>query len=555
MRAEIRDYRGVERADIDLSQIALVAGNNEQGKSCVAEAIGAALTGNAIPIANVLKKDAKLLVKDGADAARATVTDGPQEITVLWPGCTVKVSDEHGWIETDYAAGFSHVLDLNDRDRAKVLAHYMDSTPTKKDIELAAADAGYSEAAVAKIVESIESNGWDATYKKTRDYTVNLKGQWQGITGEKYGAKKGESFRLDDGGPIRGFLVECLATAEKAVLDTAGVVAVSEAEVAALERLAGAKIESKIDVNNELNKARDLLDGLVADRASMPDDPEDVGGSLGKKPLACPECGVALSLLGAPGGKTRLIPHIEPEKVKPLSDSVIKRRDALDARLVEGKKVVGELEGKIITIQQQEKDAESAKKRLKEIDAAPKLDEAAVELAKDQVGDARSALTEFDNKVKAHKVHGDLAKNDLLIKVLAPDGLRKRVLAAKLGDFNSRLDTLSETAGWPQVLFDEDLNCHYGKRPFWAASMSGRWRARAVIQVAMAQIDKSAAVILDEADMLDTQGRNGLFKMLGSIAPKALVCMTFGGRDRAPQLKLAKLGVSYWIENGIAEEL
>ena len=43
--------------------------------------------------------------------------------------------------------------------------------------------------------------------------------------------------------------------------------------------------------------------------------------------------------------------------------------------------------------------------------------------------------------------------------------------------------------------------------------------------------------------------------MLGGIAIKALVCMTFGGRERVPNLKLAKLGVSYWIEAGIAEAI
>ena len=171
----------------------------------------------------------------------------------------------------------------------------------------------------------------------------------------------------------------------------------------------------------------------------------------------------------------------------------------------------------------------------------------------DDLGVATKA--EHDDAVEFRIIHGDLVKNGKLLLVLAPDGLRKRKLADKLEAFNIRLMDLSTVSGWQQVFIDENLDCNYGSRPLWAASKSGQWRARAIIQVAMAQMDGSAAVILDEADMLDTQGRNGLFKMLGSSELLALVCMTFSSRDKVPNLRLAQLGVSYWIENGVADEL
>lgn len=545
MKVEIRDYRGVERADIDLSHIALVAGQNEQGKSCVAEALRAALTGNPIPIAGVLKKDAKLLVRDGADHGSALVTILPDcGVQVNWPDCAVTVDGDSIQC-SDYASGLSHVMDLNLKDRSKVLADYMKSIPTKHDLELAAADAGYSKDAVAKIWESIDSGGWDATYTKTRDYTVNLKGQWQGITGEKYGALKGENFCAEGN---RDLLADALLEAEDAILDTAGALAVSEAEIAALKRTAANEIEDVRTLNDDLKKARDRFKDLQAERDSMPDDPAKAEDK--PKPLGCPDCGAALSLLAG-----RLVSYVDVKPEKPLPSKVIMRRDYLDETLADATRILTSMDDHIRSVARSVKEKTIAQARLDEIAKAPKLDDATVELAKNAASDARSALNDFDNKVKAHKIHGNLIKNDLLIKVLAPEGLRKRVLATKLDEFNESLNILCTAAGWAVVRIDESLDCHYGKRPLWAASMSGQWRARAVIQVAMAQMDGSAAVILDEADMLDTKGRNGLFAMLGGTGVRALVCMTFGGRERVPNLKQAGLGVSYWIENGVAEEL
>ena len=547
LKVEIRDYRGVERCDIELSPICLVAGNNEQGKSGVAQAVRAGLTPMVIPIAGVLKKDAKLLVRDGADKGHVTVTAETSATGVCWPACTV---DSSGDIKcSDYASGFTHVLDLNIKDRSKVLAHYMKSEPTKDDIEKAATDAGYSAAAVAKIVESITTGGWDHTYAKTRDYTVNLKGQWQGATGERYGPKKGEDFRAVGD---RDLLADALLAAEDAVVDTAGAVAVSEAEVDNLKRQvkAGNTAENKLLLNDQLNTARDSLVDIKDDRAAQPDDPESVEVV---DPIPCPECGAALKVIG--GFKPELRAYKEPVQPEALTPKQIKRRDDLDLMIDKTEKAIGYLEERIWTSSRLSKEGDAAKIQLEEIDKAPKVDEASMELAKDAVGDARSALTDFDNRVKAYKIHGDLVKNDLLIKVLAPDGLRKRVLVAKLDDFNRGLNDLCSFAKWSRVYLDENLECHYGKRPLWAASMSGQWRARAVIQVAMARMDDSAAVILDEADILDTQGRNGLFSMLKESGMRALVCMTFSGRAKVPNLKLAKLGRSYWIELGICEEL
>ena len=571
MQIKIRDYRGVERADIDLDKIALIAGRNEQGKTGVLEATRAALCGMAIPIVGVLKKDAKLLVRDGAEVGVASAEDGESIQAVTWPYANVKGTGDSIKC-TRYASGFSHLLDLTVQERASVLGSYIQSTPTKEDIEAAATDAGYQDSAIAKIWEGVRDGGWDATYRRARDYTVKLKGQWEQTTGErKYGAKKAadwkpEVFDFDDKpvdlGDDREALVDKYGQAEQAVLDTAGAVAVSEAEIERLNRqvAAASDTENRMKLNDELNPMRDKLQKAQTERSKIPDDPE-------KAPVlqaACPECGVVLVVEYPAMGSLSLRAYGGEGSKKVLSKEILERRAGLDERISEHKDEIRKLEDRITTASGLIATAEIAEKRLGEISRAPKLDEVAIQRAKDEFSHAQALVLAFDAKIRADKLHGDLVKNEKLIAILAPDGLRRRKLATKLDEFNGLLSRIGSDAGWPVVRLDEKLEGHYGTRPIWSASKSGQWRARAVIQIAMAMIDGSAAVLLDDADMLDSRGRNGLFAALdGAIGGqneigcslRALICMTFSKREQVPDLAAAGLGRSYWIEDGNAEAI
>jgi len=85
MHVSIRNYCAIERADLDLERIALVAARNEQGKTCVAEAVQAVLSGVPITRPGVTKKDAAILVKDGANSCTIMAADGDQTAIVELP--------------------------------------------------------------------------------------------------------------------------------------------------------------------------------------------------------------------------------------------------------------------------------------------------------------------------------------------------------------------------------------------------------------------------------------------------------------------------------------
>ena len=95
----------------------------------------------------------------------------------------------------------------------------------------------------------------------------------------------------------------------------------------------------------------------------------------------------------------------------------------------------------------------------------------------------------------------------------------------------------------------------YGGRPYGLLSESEGFRSRAVLAIACAKMDGSPVVILDGAEVLDRDGRNGLIGAIKASGKMALLGMMFMASADVPDLAKAGLGESYWIENGVAKPL
>ena len=559
MEIQIRDYRGVERADLTIEKITLVAGQNEQGKSCVAQAVQALVRGTAIIIPGVTKKGADVLVRDGADEARAVLKDGDDTTIIEWPKCDVSVGtigalDCKTSYASAYAAGLSRPMDMSPTDRAKAFAGYMDAQPAKGDLEPAMIDAGYNAAAIDKTWKACTDDGWDDAHSKAKAYGANLKGRWEQVTGETYGAKKAEDWTPAHYTPDSWETkTAALERAEEALEDAIGKAAVTAAERDDLTTKASRapELAAALDyAREERDKLNKRLSTLEEDRAELPPEPKAKANVV----MPCPECGVELVIERTHEGKTLLKAYSNELFAAGDTQEVRKRRAELDGDIANVKMELIRKDRERDSVQQALEIARTAQKKLDEAGETT-IDADAADRAREALRAATAALKADEAKGAATLLHADIAKNAALVALLAPEGIRRRVLARALDTFNGVLAGISESAGWPTVRIDESLDVHYGTRPVWAASKSGQWRARAVIQIAMAEIDKSAVVILDEADMLDTQGREGLFNMLHTRGLRALVCMTMNAKRLVPNLSAAGLGHSYWIDNGKVEPL
>lgn len=557
--ATVRDYRGIERATIALAPLALIAGANEQGKSCLAEAVRAGLTSTPLPIEGIAKKDAALFVRDGAERGSIQVSSGDTLSIVSWPNCdAVRNTGDDGRDElrcSPFAVGLAHPFDMDQKERALALGKYLQSTPTLEDLTTACADAGYSEAAIAKIWESVTAAGghdpWGATLKRTREHATNLKGQWEQVTGEKYGTKKAEDWRaagLPDE-PDRAVLEAAVKAAQAAVTEVAGQTAVTAAEIERLRTESMADSEANVDgLLADLEKLKSDLEASEQERAELPAEPNE------SNLIACPACEARLVVVQPHRGPVSLQQFDEAAAKKAKTKAMQKKRAAADGKVERLKGQIGTLSRTIDDQRVLVANAERARARLAEVEDQPQTDATAVEAARANETAAIAALNAFHATATAAKLHADISRTLRLVDILVPEGLRRRKMTDGLKGFNTKLAGMAITARWPQVRMDEDLEFHYGDRPVWAASKSGRWRARLMVQLALASIDESAAVVIDEADILDADGRNQLFGLLMSSGTIGLICMTLPP-DKVPDLKKAGIGQSYWVENGIVREL
>ncbi|MEI6283435.1 MAG: ATP-binding protein, partial [Alphaproteobacteria bacterium] len=84
MRCAVSNFRGIHTALIEAAPIALLCGQNGQGKSSIIEALGALLDGNQKPY-GLTKDGLERLVHRGEQTGTVSITDDGRGMTVLWP--------------------------------------------------------------------------------------------------------------------------------------------------------------------------------------------------------------------------------------------------------------------------------------------------------------------------------------------------------------------------------------------------------------------------------------------------------------------------------------
>jgi hypothetical protein len=284
------------------------------------------------------------------------------------------------------------------------------------------------------------------------------------------------------------------------------------------------------------------------ERAALPSGNADTG-------LPCPHCGAFVVVRRVDLTTVRL----EMAEMESVTTAELKQR----------RQAIAAADGTIANLTAALRDADRAVDRARvdmqvaldakvRVEAMPPAtsdggDVATTEAALDQ---ARRRLAAWRQKRDADAIQQKIAGNDLVLDILAPEGLRARKLARVLELFNlAQLGRLSLAGGWSQVTVDAEMALAYGGRPFPLLSTSEQYRVHALLQVAMAHLDGSAMVVIDAADVLDGTTRAGLFAMLQEAGLPALVCLTLTRRDQVPDLEAHELGTSYWLDSGVAQAL
>lgn len=559
IKISIRDVCGIKAADLELDGIGLLVGANGQGKSSALYGIGAAITGLLLP-PDVTKKEAAILVHDGATAGAISVQHDGGLAQAVWPGAELK-TEGTPLRASPIAAGIESLVDMTLLDRADQLGRYLEAAPTLAELTVELSKVGIKDAAIERIWKEIETSGWDAAFESMRLEGVAAKRDWEGVSKVKFGTSRAPQW-TPEGYELR---LQSAAEPDLVTKKDQAARALEEARVAAgisaerrneLTLRAAREPSAKTEFDAATVAVADARRALEEAKTDLDRNPEPAAE---QRPDAhCPHCNGALQIQVGTDKETR----------RPVYKALgFVEQDAKGRKkLVDAHKAARETHGS------KNADLAAPSNRLTAADRALRdAQEAAAELAKVaapvagamSIADATLAHTRaavdldlWRLKAKADRFCAEVMFRIAAVTVLAPDGLRLTKMATAIGTFNTGfVAPICESAGWGTVEITPTMGLRFNGRSYLRCAASEQWRLRTTLQLAMAVMDRSEIVLIDGADILDSPGRNGLFGALLSTGLPALVGMTVSNAADAPDLRAAQIGSTWLIDQGTARPL
>lgn len=578
IKAQVSNFRGVTRADIDITGITLIAGGNGMGKTSMLQAVGAAYANAAIPFFRgdkpdsplLAKKQAGLMMHNNADLGGSRLTTAKGVTQIAWPAMDAKSQGEPV-TGSKVAAGLINPLDMPDALRAQFFSQLLQTTPTQEELIAALVDprqAGLmaktgekeheqnDQPIIDAVCERVDIGGFDGAHKHLSENRTKLKGRWEQATGIRWGDTRTD-FKPD--GWDEKFADksdeqydELIAQAKERVTQATGKAAVDEAAIGEATINAKKEPAAKIvlqEAQRAHEKAREALEEAVAelDRHIVP------------KTVPCAHCGELNIIKVLPGGDIEVqesqLSAKDIEKIARARAGAENARDKADQALSTAYAALEDAQRSYNTF----KDAPAHLERLKAQAAEAGGDKEALLKAQQDVETLTAQQEMCKTKEVADALHARAMLNSKILAVLAPDGLRKTKLATALADFNEMLEGLCTAAGFETIAMNEDLDVTFNKVPHFMCSASEVWRLKVIIQLAVAIKERAPLVIIDSADILDAEGRNGFFSLLHELSKPdtesgnpfaALVAMTMNEFNAAPALQKLGWGISVWMEGG-----
>jgi energy-coupling factor transporter ATP-binding protein EcfA2 len=552
MRVSITNFRGVSRAEIDAKGVTLIAGQNGMGKTSVLQAIAAASTGTIMPIDGMNKNQAAMLVHAGTAAGEVVLDNAVGAVRVTYPDAKRTTSGIP--VETtDMSAGLHSIADDDAKVRARIVSVLLKAEPAREDLSSELAKINGTPELVERVWQTIAAQGWDAAHAQAKEKGTRMKGAWEQETGERYGTKKSEAWIPKEWeGDLQSLTVAQLTEVvkqetewlEAAISDSA----VNAAEVSRLRALAA-----------DLGTLRAELQTFVAQRNGLATTQQQIRAGLAKLPPAiqpetvpCPHCGGDLAVSGGLVTVPAVLTAEElAERARAIADCEQSLKD-VDAAIAQSASEVAALTSNVNS-------ANLAAEALQKLTAKPVAEgeHASVEDCRARVLRAQNRLAARQKWERASTLHASIGQNAKINEILAPDGLRLTKLNAALSGFNSMAALHCQAAAWRPVEIRPDMSISYGGSPYAMLSESEQFRVRIILQVAFAALSGDMLLLIDRADLLDKQGRNGLFRLLASLDKTCVVGMTIDkDKEGIPMVPdMSRIGgVAYYLDKGVATQ-
>lgn len=568
----IAEVLGLSRADINFAGITLVAGNNAAGKSTLADCISMALLGTPARVS--LKKELDQILHDGAAKGRITVTYGEGESTAEFrlPKGEHHAGEFAGMQFLPFVLKPSKFAELTADERRTLLFQLTNCKASSKVIIQKLVDRGIDEALATEFAINWKT-GFPAAAKEAYARATTAKGAWGQITGQKWGSVVAEDWKApkpEGKIPTEAELQALMAEYEKVQAE----VDKGQQYVGALEakREASASYVQRKQAIEELagqitrRKAKQAATekDLTAREAELPALVEELTTlQAGAIPVACPCCGEQLRINGGALEKFQGM-KADTARITDLALRVRNMKDAIDllkrtltndiASVAEAVAADNQLEAilaeKVEVVDeakiQQGRDALAGQKTKADALRADfnAKQQARIDFAK--VGEKTEAATKAHAEVKTWLAVGD---------ALSPDGIPGELLADAIAPFNQSLMAHAGLCGWKTPEIQPDMAVTYGERLYGLCSASEKWRADALIALAIAQISQLRLVVLDGFDILHASARQELLGMCMQLEQmKSMETMILCGTMKELPAGLSKRGIAgVWVTGSIAE--
>lgn len=567
-KIEISNVLGLARADIVCSTpVMVIAGDNEAGKSTIADAISMAILG--MPRRVKLKKELGQLLHDGAAKGRTTVIAGGEAIgDFKLPGGQHLQGENIAGVQfIEYVLDPAKFAALSEADRRTALFKLTNCKSNPNVTEQMLIKRGASEHLAAEIKPALMA-GFPSACADAKERATQAKGAWRSVTGENWGSDKAEGWEPEV--PAVAIDADELA-ASRAQLETL------TADLSEAQQTLGAAKQSAQSAEQRLAKIAQLEEtaGLVERRTTKLATDEGnlaewsskleaaeqaASGAPAVTPHECPHCQglielkagqlhayVAPAIAADPDAKMRA------NEYRGYRDSALRAIENSKRDL----KASQDAAAQVVALKAEQASAPSA-------EAITNAEQLINDLRqeRDKVTAKVGAMEEAQNAIagrastieQAAKHHAEVKAWLLIADALAPDGIPAEILSSAITPVNDSLAMLAGLAKWKPVQILDDMSVNVGGRAYGLVSESAKWRADTLLALAIAQISQLRFVVLDRFDVLDLPGRGQLLALLVELAKmKAMDTMIMCGTMKAIPKGLPAQVRAVWVANGIAE--
>lgn len=553
MKINVENFMGCEKADVEVAKVTYICGLNHQGKTSFINAVSAALTGTPV-ILGLRKTDLGMLVRTGTAAAKVKIENEDSAVAITYPKAEMQTTGSNPPSVSKIAAGIDSIVDFSAKERSEYIRNITGCAPTKDDLKAFLKERYIENEKIAdKVWEKIDQDGFDASLERAKDTGRALKQQWSIVTGETYGSQKAETWQP------AGWTSDLIDTSEESQqANITGLQAELEDLISrqAIDENLLNNLKSEVSDNtvDNLTKQRDVaLKTLTAARDNM----LEISQKLDRLPnfnadekQVCPHCGGNLCIV-----QGRIVEYNGLDDT--TKEKINEQREQLKKEYEKIKLDEADLEKAYNKIFSECHDAEEKLKKLKELQSKSgnNVTERDIDLKREELRKANEGLTAFKAAKEAKRLSDNIKENQVIIDALDMSGIRKNSMIRGLYIFNSSLDAICKDAGWGKVSVDNDLTILMNDRPYILLSESEKMRCKVTLQLAIASYKNDTTVIIDGAELLDKNGKNGLLKvLLKQNKFNAIIGLMLPSADKAP--KSIEHGIkSYWVENGIFREV